>query len=245
MFSATFKIEEGAFLAGVLAALTSVGDENRTGTGVVGIIGSVEFDPTVQALIAGFRQGLDYAARNDTLNITTTLLPIEYVGNFNDSAEAESIAIDMFDPAIGDASIIFAPVRASILGVRDAMIAANATFYNGTDRQPLVIAAEGDQDYIGLPDINTRSGSSWIITSVVPRSDEAVYRVINATLWDEFEGNNLVYGIGPDTDVTEGVMLTHSEFINNEWTPPRLFSELDTVHHDIVIGEIVVSPTYP
>ena len=96
-----------------------------------------------------------------------------------------------------------------------------------------------------MPDINTRSGSSWIITSVVPRSDEAVYRVINATLWDEFEGNNLVYGIGPDTDVAEGVMLTHSEFINNEWTPPRLFSELDAVHHDIIIGEIVVSPTYP
>ena len=76
VFSATFEVQEGAFLAGVLAALTSVGDENRTGTGVVGIIGSVEGDPTLSALIAGFRQGLDYA--NDTLNVTTTLLPIAF-----------------------------------------------------------------------------------------------------------------------------------------------------------------------
>ncbi|MHA1864268.1 MAG: BMP family ABC transporter substrate-binding protein, partial [Candidatus Thorarchaeota archaeon] len=75
VFSATFQQHEAAFLAGVLAAYASIGDENRTGTGIVGIVASVESDPTIAAMIAGFKQGFDYA--NNTLNLTVTLLPEE------------------------------------------------------------------------------------------------------------------------------------------------------------------------
>ncbi|MHA1576465.1 MAG: BMP family ABC transporter substrate-binding protein, partial [Candidatus Thorarchaeota archaeon] len=204
VFSTTFQQHEAAFLAGVLAAFASIGDENRTGTGIVGIIASVEADPTIAGMIAGFKQGFDYA--NNTLNLTVTLLPEVYVDSYNDSAEAESLATQMFDS--DDATILFTPVRASMPGIRNAMLIANAT-WNST-RQPLVIAAEGDQDYYGLPNTQTRSGSSWIITSVVPRSDHAVYRVVNSTLWNEFEGATLVYDLekaGDDEDIA-GVILT-------------------------------------
>jgi len=238
VFSTTFNMHEGAFLAGVLAALASIGDENRTGTGILGIIGSVEADPTVAALIAGFKQGVDYA--NDTLNVTVTLLPEAYVGSYNDSSTAETLASAMFHPSSGNATVIFAPVRASMAGIRSAMLYANGTLYNNTDRKPLVIAAEGNQDYLGLPNINTRSGSSWIITSVVPRSDSAVYSVINATLWGNFEGATLVYDLA-----NEGVSLTHEDFVDYEWTPLALFNIVDSVRSDIIDGTIVVSETYP
>jgi hypothetical protein len=53
---------------------------------------------------------------------------------------------------------------------------------------PLVITAGTDLEYYGLPDINVLSGESWIVTSVVPRSDLALSRIVNATLWDDFPG---------------------------------------------------------
>jgi len=241
VISATFLQHEAAFLAGVLAALASIGDVNRTGTGIVGIIGSVEADPTIAAMIAGFKQGFDYA--NDTLNLTVTLLPEQYVGSYNDSAEAETIATDMFDG--NDATILFTPVRASMPGIRSAMILANST-WNST-RQPLVIAAEGDQDYFGLPDIETRTGHSWIVTSIVPRSDLAVYQAIYATLWDNFEADTDIYNLeasGEDTE-TPGVILTHSDFISYAWTPAWMFDLIDGLRDDIISGLIVVSTTYP
>lgn len=241
VFSASFLQHEAAFLAGVLAALTSIGDVNRTGTGIVGIIGSIEADPTIAAMIAGFKQGFDYA--NNTLNLTVTLLPEEYVGSYNDSVAAESMAYGMFNDS--DATVLFTPVRASMPGIRSAMILANST-WNST-RRPLVIAAEGDQDYYGLPDVNTRTGHSWIIASIVPRSDHAVYQVINATLWDKFEGDTLVYDLekaGNDLE-TPGVILTNSTFINREWTPLSIFSTVESIRQDIIAGDIVVETTYP
>ncbi len=251
IISATFLQHEAAFLAGALAALASIGDENRTGTSIVGIIGSVEADPTVAAMIAGFKQGFDYA--NNTLNLTVTLLPEVYVDSYNDSAEAETLATDMFDPenVDGNASIIFTPVRASMPGIRAAMLTTNTTFFtlfgNTTTRQPLVIAAEGDQDYYGLADIETRTGHSWIVTSIVPRSDHAVYQAINATLWNEFEADTDIYDLeasGEDTEVP-GVILTHSDFINYDWTPALMFDIIESIRQDIIDGLITVSTTYP
>ena len=140
IYSTTFALQEASFLAGVLAGMVSSSNTNRSGT--VGIIGSVETDPTVIQLIAGFKQGFYYA--NNTLNCTVTLLPDEYVGSYNDSANAEQLAKDMFDPDGGNADIIFAPVRASIMGIRSAMVYANETWFcNTTNREPFVIAAEG------------------------------------------------------------------------------------------------------
>ena len=240
--STTFNLHDGAFLAGILAAESSIGDVNRTGTGVVGIIGSVETDPTVAALVAGFKKGIAYA-NNKTLNNSVTILPEEYVGSYNDSATAEDIAIDMFDPLIGDATVIFAPVRASMGGIRNALFHANTTWFGNISRQPLIIAAEGDQDYLGLPNIETRAGNSWIITSVVPRSDVAVYRVINQTLWGNFQGDTLVYDLGRSGNdlETPGVILTHSDFISHEWTPQTLFNDVEDIRLGILNGTIIVN----
>ena len=123
--------------------------------------------------------------------------------------------------------------------------------YASESRQPLVIAAEGDQDYLGLPDTSTRIGSSWIITSVVPRSDLAVYDVINATLWGLFEGASLDYDLQEDVydpnaeEFVAGVAITQSDFINLEWIPPWIWDEIDLIRADIIDGTITVSDTYP
>jgi len=252
VYSTSFAIQEASFLAGVLAGVFSA---NASRTGIVGIIGSVETDPTVMKLVAGFKQGFYYA--NNTLNYSISLLPDRYVGSYNDSITAEGLAKDMFNPALGDASVIFAPVRASIMGIRNAMVYANETWFgNITNRAPFVIAAEGNQDWIGLPNIETRSGDSWVLTSVVPRSDLAVFRVLNATLWGRFEGTTLRYRIDNSTNIPAGTLpimrsmsdigvnLTNFEYSRTfvMHTTLELIQEIRT---EIFDGTITVSETYP
>lgn len=234
--SATFAQEQGAFLAGVLAAFIS-----QNGSKVIGILASRDDDPTVADLIAGFTQGLETA--NTTYDLGVSLLPVEYVGSYNDTATANATAVDMFDPNDGNASVIFAPVRASIMGVRHAILAANRTWFGNDswvgyqDREPFVIAAEGNQDYIGLRNIEIRSGDdSWFVTSVVPRTDLAVYRIINSTLWDEFEGGSAyAYNL-----TNSNVDITEFEF-SSSWISQDLRDTLAMYRTGIMNGSIIVN----
>jgi hypothetical protein len=153
----------------------------------------------------------------------------------------------MFNPynPNGNATVIFAPVRASIMGIREAMVLANTTwFYNMPGREPFVIAAEGVQDFIGLPDINTRVGYSWVLTSVVPRSDLAVYRIINATMWDDFPTlqaqSPLIYNLA-----NGGVNLTNFEFFKPDWVDGTVFPIVDYYRTLILNGTIVVQESLP
>lgn len=237
--SATFAQHEAAFLAGSIAAFLATGNTNRSS--IVGILGSIEGHATVEGLIAGFIQGLEHA--NTTYNLNVTLLPIEYVDSFNDSSTAETLAYTMFSPLQGNATVIYAPVRASIMGVRTAMERANSTYFSDIiGREPFVIAAEGSQNYLGNPNIEISAGPSWIVASVVPRSDLAVARVINATLWFVFEG-----GITDHYNLAnDGVGLSDLfEFRSDAWVTDFMLNVTDDYRSAILNGSIIVDSTLP
>ncbi|MFX1560978.1 MAG: BMP family protein, partial [Promethearchaeota archaeon] len=243
--SATFRLNEAAFLAGSLAAYLATDNNDRSGN--VGIIGSTTTDPTIADLIDGFLQGLQYANASADINGTVNLLPVEYVGSHNDSITAENIAKDMFDPDNGNVTVIFAPVRASIMGIRAAMEWANLTYYQeygNTTRAPFVIGAETDLGQLGNPNIDIASGPSWIVGSVVPRSDLAVYRILNATLWDDFPGG-LENG-GPNRTIgnlgNEGVgLVIREDFRQDTWVTDDMLNIM-TVYRDFIInGTITVT----
>ena len=201
--SATFDIHEAAFLAGIIAAL--VADEDPY-NGTIGILGSVATDYDVNRMIAGFEHGVDTAILAYGLNVE--VLTPRYVGSYNDSATAETMTDTLFTTDF--CSIIFAPVRASIEGVRAGMQAANDTFYDLalTNRKPLAIGAEMNLDYYGNRNPLVASGHSCIVTSVVPRYDTAAVSIVNATLWDMFPG-----GISENYNLAnQGVNITDFEF---------------------------------
>ncbi|MHA2360075.1 MAG: BMP family ABC transporter substrate-binding protein, partial [Candidatus Thorarchaeota archaeon] len=241
--SATFDQHEAAFLTGSMAAFLATGNVNRSG--IVGILGSVEGDPIVEGLIAGFLHGLDHA--NTTYNLGVRLLPTDYVDSYNDSETARVKAYGMFSPITGNATVIFAPVRASIMGVRTAMDQANSTYFHDiTGREPFVIAAEGNQDYLGNPNIDIRSGPSWIVTSIVPRTDLAVARLINATLWFDFpSGQSFLYNLSLVNDEDRGVDISPLEFRSSEWVTDFMLNVTTDYRTAIVNGSIVVDSTLP
>jgi basic membrane protein A len=236
--SATFDQHEAAFLAGSIAAFLATGHVNRSG--IVGILGSVEGDATVEGLIAGFIHGLEYA--NTTYSLDVEMLPVDYVGSYNDSFNAQLLCSSMFNPLFGNATVIFAPVRASILGVRTAMENANSShFHDIVGREPFVIAAEGNQDYLGNPNIEIAAGPSWIVTSVIPRSDLAISRIINATLWFDFPGGVTA----PYNLANLGVGLTEMEFRSSQWVTDFMLNVTSEFTTGIVNGSIVVDSSLP
>lgn len=207
--SATFAIEEAAFLGGALAAFLAADDEDRKN---IGIVQAFDNDPDINAMIDGFLMGVDVA--NSTYNLNVSLIDIWTINSYNNTALARSYVYSAF--TTHQASILFTPVRASMPGVRLGMEDANVTLY-WQDRMPLVIAADMNLDYLGLPNPEIAFGRSWIATSVIARSDLVIYDFINLTLWDEFPGGiHFHYGLDPSDYGLETayVNVTDFEFSN-------------------------------
>ena len=234
--SAIFEPAEGAYLAGILAAFIAADDNiRRTNVEpVVGIIASVESDPTVQDLVSGFTQGLIEA--NATYGLNVTLLPTVYLGGYNQTQTAEAMSYSMYTS--DGATVIFAPVRAAIVGIKNGAELANATQYGyfSRTRLPIIIAAEGNQDYYGCNDPSIPVAPSWIATSVVLRSDLAIASIINATLWNEFPSNDLLtYNL-----MNNGVNVTSFEYSSTYITAESLVA-FRYYHDSIINGTITIT----
>ncbi|MHA1771706.1 MAG: BMP family lipoprotein [Candidatus Thorarchaeota archaeon] len=229
--SATFKVEQASFLAGVVAAFMANTTYNKNGTGKIGIIGSYETDPDVMNMIKGFTQGVEHA--NQTYALGVELLDPLYIESFNNTALASTYTVQLFIQQ--HVTIIFAPVRASMKGVREGMEIANRTSLFLTGRAPLVIAAGGDQDYLGNPNPEIDVGPSWIPVSVVPRTDLAAYTILNATLWNDFPG-----GTHYEYDLANGgVTLTNFTY-STTYVPKTVRSIVWDYYDDIINGVITV-----
>lgn len=229
--SATFAVEEAAFLAGVLAA-NLVSDDPYNGR--IGVVASFETDPTVEAMVTAFKNGAIYA--NSSYGLGVTLREDVYLESDNNTELANNTVFDLFTeggPGAG-VSLIFAPVGMSIPGVRGGMVRANSTFdtWGEEDRMPLVIAAGTDLDYLGLPNPDVPSGESWIPTSVVPRADTAIYRIINATLWNDFDAGVTNYRLA-----NNGVNITAFQF-STQYIPVSLRQIIKQVQAEIIAGII-------
>jgi basic membrane protein A len=228
--SASFANEQAAFLAGVLAALLSH-QQNYTDT--VGVLASVADDPDVTSLINGFVQGVQ--AANSTYALNVILLATEYVGSYNNSAVAGNSTYNKF--VEDGVSVLFAPVRASIVGVRAGMLLANKTVLFSKHRMPLVIAAEGNQDYYGCADLDVLVAPSWVATSTVPRTDLAVLRIVNASLWNQFPGGQLF-----QYDLANGGANITTFLYSSTYIPNPIRNAIRSYKEAIVNGTLIVYP---
>ncbi|MDY7102546.1 MAG: BMP family ABC transporter substrate-binding protein [Actinomycetota bacterium] len=114
-----FRLAEGAFLAGIIAGLT-------TAATTVGFV-ALEEGPAADAYIAGLEQGIDYANFDDPGAITVTPT---YVGATADAAAAGAAATQLYADG---ADIVVENVGDADTGVYDAAVQAGAgTWVVGT-----------------------------------------------------------------------------------------------------------------
>jgi basic membrane protein A len=237
--SATFATEQAAFLSGVLAAFLAneqpyFGTTNFTGE--IGILSGVVGNPITDDLIAGFIQGVE--AANETYDLNVGITQTLYVGSWNDTTTAEVRTYTMFVQQ--NISLIFAPVRASMPGVRTAIFRAEAAFpiqQRNAGRLPLVIASGANLDYYGTADPGTPTAPSYIATSVVPHFDWAVYDIVDATLWDRFPGGEVFEYTLANGGANITAFTYSSTYISDEST------EAISEYIDLIVeGTIEVTP---
>ncbi|HEX6868841.1 MAG TPA: BMP family ABC transporter substrate-binding protein, partial [Candidatus Limnocylindrales bacterium] len=166
-----FNEEQGAFLVGVAAALTSK-------TGNVGFIGAVQ-NPLLQKYEAGFSAGARAADPEGTVHVAYLAQPADDAGD-SDPVQARKAALRMYDAG---ADVIFAA----------AGDASDGVFEAARDRGLWAIGADSDKYLTADPSVR---GS--ILTSMLKRTDVATYQIgMEVANGVPKDGNN-VFGVGRD-----------------------------------------------
>jgi basic membrane protein A len=170
--------QEGAFLAGALAAMmtTQTDLENMNEAKVIGFVGGMDV-PSVNRFISGYKQGAAYISPGVEVLVS-------YVGSFRDPAKAKELALDMFQNQ--DVDIVMSVCGSSgDVGVFEAVEESGA--YG--------IGADVNWD-------TTVPGH--ILTSVLKHTDKAVYDVIAREFAGEFQSGEIRYGVADGVmDITD------------------------------------------
>lgn len=162
----TFKDNEGAFLAGVAAALQSR-------TGKIGFIGGAQI-PVMEKFEAGYTAGARFI--NPGVAVSC-----DYIGTgvegFSDPNKGKMLALKQMD---NDVDVIFQAAGASGKGIIEAVAA----------REKLVIGSDVDQTYMVPEDQRP-----YVLTSIIKGVDGSVCDVIKRQLNKKLNGGYIELGI--------------------------------------------------
>ncbi|MDL5375921.1 BMP family ABC transporter substrate-binding protein [Exiguobacterium mexicanum] len=209
--SITFKEQEGSFLVGVVAGLTTKTDK-------VGFVGGVESD-----LIKKFENG--YKAGVMAVNPDATI-DVKYAEDFNSAEKGTAIASGMYGAG---SDIVYHAAGGTGVGV---FTEAKNRKKNGED--VWVIGVDRDQYEEGLPENVT-------LTSMVKRVDTATYEVSKLAMEDKFPAGEIVEfslkddGVGiaetSDENVSADVLTKVEEYrtqlIDGDITAPATDAEFE------------------
>jgi basic membrane lipoprotein Med (substrate-binding protein (PBP1-ABC) superfamily)/DNA-binding SARP family transcriptional activator len=213
---AYFAENEGAYLAGVAAALKSA-------TGTIGFVGGHD-SPFIWTWHAGYEAGA--RSINPRIKILSAYLGAgEDLGGFRNAAAAEVQAHLMFEDG---ADVIFHAAGDSGVGVFEA-----ATDMSTPERRLWVIGVDTDQ----FETVRFISGAvhpdQWrahILTSVLKRVDVSMYAFIADFARGEFQGGRRTFDLK-----TGGMDISYSGHFIDEFGP-----EVEAARQRIVAGQIVV-----
>lgn len=166
--SLVFAEEQGSFLVGAAAALSS-------GTGQIGFIGGVETE-LIQKFEAGFVAGVAEADPDAEVEVNYITQPPDFAG-FADPASARTIADGMYDNEI---DVVYHAAGGSGEGLFQSAEAADRLAI-GVDSDQYQQVEEGVQP--------------CILTSMLKRVDVAVYTAIENLINGELEAGSLTFDL--------------------------------------------------
>ncbi len=205
-----FAEEQGSFLVGAAAALTTETDH-------VGFIGGVNIE-LIQKFEAGFAAGVAAVDPAITVDVEYLTEPPDFDG-FNDPARGNEVATSMYESG---ADVVYAAAGGSGGGVFEAAVAARE---GGDD--VWAIGVDSDQYNTADPAVQ-----DVILTSMLKQVNVAVYNTIAAAVaGEEVGGQTTVFDLSVD-----GVgYSTSGDFLSEE-----TIAELEELKAQIVSGDIEV-----
>lgn len=208
-----YKQNEGSFLAGAVAALTTTKGANANPEKIVGAIGGGDI-PIINDFIYGYIQGAQHVDPE-------VKVAVSYAGTFVDSTKGKELALAQFNQQNVD--IIFQIASQTGIGVLDA--ASEVGMYS--------IGVDGDQEEAfkeNQPDM-----AATIVTSMMKQVDQSLLRAIKLA-----EAGELAWGETEVVGLKElGVGIVYGSNLNSTLSAEDIdfIKDLD---QKIVNGEITV-----
>lgn len=206
--SILFKEQEGSFLAGALAAMvTSMPNNPKVNPEkVIGAIGGTQSDG-IDKFLVGYEEGAHF------IDPDVKVLKA-YSESFGDPTKGKELTLSMYEQG---ADIVYQVAGGTGIGVFSA--AEEANHY--------AIGVDSDQD--GLK-------PGFILTSMIKRTDNAVYDAISKLVKGELKGGTILeYGLKED-----GVGISPMQYTKSE-IPADFLDKIKDIQAKIISGEIKVT----
>jgi basic membrane protein A len=231
--SVTFAEQEGSFLAGVMAAMTTTKDK-------IGFLGGEEIS-LIKKFEAGFQQGV-YAI-DPNIEIFSQYAP-DQTNPWNDIPGGKSVALDFIEKG---ADVIYHAAGETGIGMFNAVNETNvANGISGTDTK----ANEPDKIYgIGVDKDQDWTNPGYILTSMVKRVDVAVFEQIKAVVDGTWNGTQTDFSNIVTLDLESGGVsiseMTHTGFEKNVDFNGSTRWEIVTAYKDAIIADEIPVNTAP
>ncbi|HEV7842416.1 MAG TPA: BMP family ABC transporter substrate-binding protein [Pyrinomonadaceae bacterium] len=208
--SLVFMEHQGSYLVGMIAARTSK-------TGVLGFIGGMDI-PLIHRFQVGYEEGA--RAVNPNIQVIQNYVGVTD-GAWNNPGKGKELALAQIGKG---ADVIFTAAGNSGLGAFDA-VEGQGKDANGRAKA-FVIGVDSNQNGVK---------PGFVLTSMVKRVDNVVYRLIQELAGGQFKGGFHVYGLKED-----GVGYAMDQY-NKDLIPPEVIQEVEAAKQKIINGEIKVT----
>lgn len=203
-----FKEQEGSFLAGALAAMvTSMPDNPKVNADkIIGSIGGTQ-SAGIDKFLVGYEEGAHF------IDPDVQVLKA-YSESFGDPTKGKELTLSMFEQK---ADIVYQVAGGTGTGV----------FAAAQEQSHYAVGVDSDQD--GL-------NPGFILTSMIKRTDNAIYDMIGKLVKGELKGGTtLEYGLKED-----GVGISPMTYTKSE-VPAEFLTKIEDIKAKIISGEIKVT----
>ncbi|PHV69714.1 BMP family ABC transporter substrate-binding protein [Sporanaerobium hydrogeniformans] len=216
VYSMSYKQNEAAFLAGVLAASVTTSDmtyANEEAT--IGFVGAKDTAAVINDSAVGFIEGAQFINPDIKVNVS-------YVGSYVDSAKAKELALTQY---ASGADCIFVAAGPASVGVIEA----------ATESKKYVIGVDSDQAlaYEGS------DSAEFIISSAI----KGVGTTIFSSIERDLEGK-LPYGTYELLGLTENAVGLADNSIYQSVVPEEIRSAVETAKQNLLNGKVSVDTAY-
>ena len=216
VYSMSYKQNEVAFLAGVLAANATVSDmEHANKEAVIGFVGAKDTAAVINDSAVGFIQGAKFA--NPDVKVQ-----VSYVGSYVDSATAKELALTQY---ANGADVIFVAAGPSSVGVIEAA-AESEKYVIGVDSD-MALAYEGKDE------------ANFIISSAIKGVGDSVFTAVERSIAGE-----LPYGQYEVLGLKEGVVYLADNDIYQSIVPEAVRTAVTEASEALLNGEATVDSAY-
>lgn len=216
VYSMSYKQNEGAFLAGVLAASATVSDmEHANADATIGFVGAKDTAAVINDSAVGFIEGARFV--NPDIKVL-----VSYVGSYVDSATAKELALTQYSSG---ADVVFVAAGPASVGAIEA----------AAESQKYIIGVDSDQAlaYEGKPE------AEYIISSAIKGVGDSIVKAVERSLNDE-----LPYGEHEILGLEDEVVGLADNEIYQSAVPEDVRAAVDAAKEKLLAGEVTVDTAF-